>query len=301
MDRTDKIKQYVNYVKTGRLGAPVSLHVAITDHCFNSCLMCRHRLRKKKNIMKVVEWTNFLTWLRDPVETVCYTGGDPFCHTDFNILMDWHIKKDFPFGVVTSGYLPPTIDLGLLSQAKFVSCSLDAIDPDVYKLVRGDSVSVGEVLDGIEKMVLGEVTVRVRPTIHKANEGEQEKIEAWCEERGIEVKCKGAYHGTCDGADPEGNPFKFRNCYAVFYQLYIGSDGDVFPCCLTNNDVDIAPLIRPFGNVFSDPWSSIWKKAVEHTKLNKMCLPYICSHQCIDRFSEINNIHEQLKSRKEFF
>jgi radical SAM protein with 4Fe4S-binding SPASM domain len=303
--RAAKIGRYWPLVEGGRRGAPISLQVALTDSCFNRCIGCGHPMREQR-VMGVSDWLSFLESLPVGVlESVCYSGGDPFAYHDFNKVMIWHIENAVEFGCTVTGYVPPAIDLNLLSFARFVRVSLDAIDPEVYAKVRGKT-PLAKVLDGVTRMIAAGVKVGLGITLHPDNEGQLPKILQWAGIMGIaDIDTRYAY--------PLSNPkwpdvdmgqrgvLPFKSCKAALYQLYIDSDGSVYPCCITAGDTRAKAKGYALGNIYVDEWRDVWREVVVYSELDISQLPDICRTCCVKRLSEINNLCGDLPLTNSFF
>lgn len=300
--RAAKIARYWPSVAGGKALVPISMQVALTDSCFNRCIGCGHPQREQKMI-GVDDWLLFLEALPHYPESVCYSGGDPMAYPDFNKVMAWHIETGVEFGCTITGYIPPFISLKLLSKAAWVRVSLDAIDPLMYSLVRGRT-SLSKVLIGIDSMLEAGVHVALGITLHPDNEGQLPKILEWAKGQGItDIDSRYAY--------PQSNPLwkdvdletrgiqPFKHCSAALYQLYIDSDGSVFPCSVTAGDTRSAAEGYALGNILQEKWPTIWERVVSYSETTE--LPKICSTCCRKNLSEINNICDNTSLTKSFF
>lgn len=296
--RVAKIATYIPLVADGARGRPLSLQVALTDKCFNRCIGCGHPSR----VPHMIPWPTWLGVLREltsgpaPVESVCYSGGDPMAYADFNRVMAWHAEHGVAFGMTITGYVPPFIDLGLMSRAEWVRVSLDAVTPEVYEKVRGFT-KVEKVLASIDRMLEAGVKVGLGITLHPDNEEELPNVMAYAASKGItDIDARYAY--------PQSNPRwpdvdlatrgvqPFRRCRAALYQLYIDSDGAVYPCCVTAGDTRAAAQGASLGNIHTEAWPNIWEAAVNFSRLQREQLPGICRLSCVQRLSEINHVFD---------
>lgn len=302
--RTAKVAKYFNEIEGGRRGAPVSWQVALTDSCFNRCIGCGHPLRVQRRMI-VSDYLAFIEGQLPLVESVCYSGGDPMAYSDFNIVMQWHVDHNVAYGMTITGYVPPTIDRELMKKAAWIRCSLDAVDEELYGVVRGKT-PLRKVLANIEELIALGANVQLGITVHPDNEAHIGDVLAWGKARGItRMDTRYAY--------PKSNPrwpdvdgsqrgiMPFNNCHAALYQLYLDSDGSVFPCCITAGDTRPEPQAFALGNILTETWPTIWQKVVEYSQIEIDKLPDICRSCCVQRLSEINYICGQLKREQSFF
>jgi len=302
--RTAKIAQYYARAANGSNGAPFSLQVALTDACFNRCIGCQHPLRVQRK-MSVAAYLTVADRLRHKVESICYSGGDPMAHQDFNDVMRWHLDRSIAFGMTITGYVPPHIDRDLLRQAAWVRCSLDAVEPELYAKVRGHT-PLRKVLAHIEELMALGTNVQLGITVHPDNEHHVGEVLEWGRARGItRMDTRYAYpNSNPRWPDVDSSPRgvqKFNRCHAALYQLYIDSDGSVFPCCITAGDTRAEPQAYDLGNIFLQPWEEIWSAVVKYSQLDIAKLPEICRTCCVQRLSEINHVCDQLRTEQSFF
>ncbi len=305
--KTAKVALYHHRVKGGRMGAPVSLQVALTDACFNRCIMCDHPSRTQ-HAMPLNDWLRKLEAFSGyGVESVCYSGGDPMAYAGFNDVMRAHVELRMAFGMTITGYAPPTIDMGLLRQAAWVRCSLDAVTPEVYAKVRG-KIAVGKVLASMERMIAAGVNVAISGTLHADNESDWPNVLAWADAHGVtdiethHIEPVSAPRAMRVPEKWERKIEPFQNCHAVFYQLYIDAQGDVYPCCITAGDTHDAPQAYKVGNLWADHWDrAIWPNVINYAKLSYQELPRVCRECCIQRLSQINHVCGRMPEGQQFF
>ncbi len=303
-ERLAKIARYANEVDGGKRNSPVSMQVALTDSCFNRCIGCGHPDREQRR-MEHGMWLQFLEDLPTLPESVCYSGGDPMAYPYFNEVMQWHVDNNVKFGCTITGYVPKRIDMSLMAKAFWIRVSLDALDAEVYAKVRGKT-PLAKVLKSIDDMLEANVNVELGITMHPDNEGELPALREWAAAKGItEIFAHYVY--------PQSNPMwedieledrgvmSFNTCKAVFYQLYIDSDGSVYPCCITAGDTRASAQSNTLGNLFVDSWPVIWDNVVAYSQIEKACLPEVCSTCCVKRLSEINHVHDYLVDNTQSF
>lgn len=226
-------------------------------------------------------------------------------YPEFNRIMRFHVGAGMAFGCTITGYVPPTIEMNLLKQAEWVRCSLDAVDPEVYARVRGKT-PLAKVLACMEEMIAAGVNVQLGITIHPDNEAHIEQVLDWGQQHGItRMDTRYAY--------PASNPRwpdvdsstrgiqKFNRCHAALYQLYLDSDGSVYPCCITAGDTRSAPQAYALGNILAERWPLIWDRVQTYSRIQIADLPEICRTCCVQRLSEINHICDRLTNERSFF
>lgn len=301
--RTAKIAAQYARVADGAKGAPISVQVALTDRCFNRCVMCDHPSRQPRTITPE-DWLNFLR--RVPaIESVCYSGGDPMAYHAFNDVMDYHIDKHIPFGATITGYVPKYIDIARLAKAAWIRVSLDAVTPSVYEVVRGHT-PIEKVLRSIDAMLDAHVNVCLGITVHPQNESDLPYVLAYAKAKGItDIDVRPVYPDSSvesvDGLERYVQPF--NRCHAALYQLYIDADGAVYPCCITAGDTRGVAQGYSLGNI-SDDWAVVWKAVTEYSRLSIDDLPEICRTCCVQRLSEINYVCDridEMPARGSFF
>jgi MoaA/NifB/PqqE/SkfB family radical SAM enzyme len=279
---------------------PISAQIALCDACFNRCANCNHYNRE---YMERMPWERLQVFLavafQMGLESACYSGGDPFAYKDWNKVARMHTEYDVAFGVTVAGYVPTSIDLQLLANARWVRVSLDAITPSGYARARG-GVSVEKVLSGIDRMLGAGVNVQLGVTVDRHNQDEIDGIMDYAKQQGIkEVFVHPIYHGTGEDAewadaDQEREPIPFQHCHACLYQIYVGADGGVYPCCRVNNDTGCAPLMAPLANIFEDSLEGIMDALRAWRSQDRSELPHVCRASCVRRLAEINHIGDKL-------
>lgn len=307
MNKTEKILKYKSRVNG--LFAPVSIQAGITDFCFNECHMCGHHQMKDKKNIDAGEWIGFLKHHPD-IETVCYSGGDPLAHPDINRIMCYHLDSGTPFGLITAGFAPSYVDMELLNKARFVSVSLDSLDKDIYKQVRG-GIKLDRVMDSFCNMMAYGCNIRLGVTVSPFTEAKIMDVINLATHHNIELTLHPVYGEKFTNRFKnilshhqigpniildDYEPLQKYGCAAVYYQSYIDSRGDIYPCCLTAGDTKSEGQMKPLGNI--DNWDRyLVRRRIFHQKLQN--LPDVCNG-CIKRFNRINEAIDS-QSKKSFF
>jgi MoaA/NifB/PqqE/SkfB family radical SAM enzyme len=261
--------------------------------------------------------------------------------------MRWHRQNHVRYGFITGGFLRRKFRednelLYLLSEADFIRVSLDSMQTSVYKKIRG-GVDLKDVISSVELLSDRGCKVGLGVTVQKDNQyGIGDIMEfAYRTENIKEVRCWivrenpdkvpddvsfvvevfdrwGAVFRTTDiehnleGAKldligGEGEGLSFNRCYACLYQLFIDSNGEVFPCCIIAGDTESRNHGVSFGNVYfhnhwsvSGCWERIWPSVLRYNKRQLAQLPEICRNNCITRLRTINCYAQKEWGRKHF-
>ncbi len=314
--RFQKLARYANRVDTAR--DPVSIQAAILDACFNKCPMCDHPSRVQHTI-GAKRWIDFLSE-HDEIESVCYSGGDAMAHPELNEIMEAHLSLGVSFSFITSGYVPPKIDLELLANARWVRVSLDTIVPEVYKIVRG-GIPIAIVLTSLEKLQEARVNVEMTITVGRRSVLTLPETLEWVVKHGYNADMHPQYgltykdlgwprsaldecveyarreHGVTFAPYSMGGSGSYK-CKAVFYQSFIDSLGDVYPCCVMAGDTGPAAVMAPLGNI--DNWPSYLMTRQSFSDLLPKERPGECKN-CIHRFAIINEFSAINQDSNSFF
>lgn len=337
--KVNKVLRYIDSIKYDLRCFPPSLHIGLTNHCLNKCITCGHWKRQDKTIFDIESLLNFL---RDGkklgLETVCYSGGDPFIYSPLNDLMRWHIENGVDYGFVTAGYVPNHIDLDLLSRAKFIRVSLDAMDEEVYAKVRGGAITSKQVIASIGYLMRshGFKNIGLGVTIHKYNwmqvsklvrfayQMDIKELRVWLvrnvpeldlsrlqrnelksilkgyEEEGLldSIGMKTNFDLVISILDGVSEVVPFKKCYASLLQWYVMPNGDIYPCCIMAGDSKEGSYCEPLFSALTFDKSD-WYFAKRWCE-DIRGLPKSCTTGCIRRLSSVNSTVEKELNRKEF-
>lgn len=313
--RIVKIEKYRHRVDSDM--DPVSIQAAITDYCFNRCSMCNHH-KRNRTYLPFKDWIDFLKE-RKNLESVCYAGGDMMTYPyHLNDLMNFHLDHDIAFSFITCGFIPHHVSMFLLRKARWIRCSLDTIDEELYQKQRG-GISVNSVIKSIKEAIEYGINIELTITVTDITANRISDLLDFAVENRLDADIHPAYGTTFKKLKVEnqiktwveifsdngltlapykhGN-YKFTACKAPYYQIYIDSLGDIYPCCTIGGDTESKPRAESLGNI-SD-WEDHLSKRKKFTK-NMGNKPDDCKF-CIDRFGQINSLMDiKLPHDKNFF
>ena len=240
------------------------------------------------------------------------------------------LMNNIDFGIVTAGYTPRGISVDCLKKARWVRCSLDAVDPYLYKKIRGGLKSFKMVEDSIKGMIEKNINIGLGITIHSLNWDHVPKIFEFAIKNNIKeirvwmirehssmdipqgakidvIKIFEKYskrldtfninHNLTSSINDKQIGMKTGHCFACLYQLFIDAYGNIYPCCTLAGDTESAPRTKKhcWGNInqisTERKWKNIWHKhIVPFSNKDVKKLPNICKHECIARHVIANNI-----------
>lgn len=244
------------YKNINEMTKPLEVQLNITNRCVNKCHMCR-KYEWPQIDMPVVKLREIVADLKEMgVATLILSGGEPFLHSDIDEIID--IVSDMSTLVFTSGVVP--VSINKLKKLKKVQFSVDALDPEIYRIIRGPG-NIGTIKENILRAKDAGCDVTVTAVIQKANIFHIPDIIEFCERMDIPF-LPGAVHSY--------NELSFYNinnrilpsvCVVPFYHCLIDPIGDVFVCCHHHEDnADYNKIDRNYilGNVFKNSFSNIW-------------------------------------------
>lgn len=168
---TGKIIPYVKLIEQNKLNAPISLHLLITDWCVNKCNMCDHWKTHNKKLLSMETLKKIWKEMNDNNgESICLTGGDPVIHPDFNEILE--MKRSFDLGIITTGNFQEDFKWDLLSSLKWTRFSIDSLDTDRYKTIRGRNNLYTEIIPNLHRALELNREVGINFTIQKLNHDE---------------------------------------------------------------------------------------------------------------------------------
>jgi MoaA/NifB/PqqE/SkfB family radical SAM enzyme len=176
------------YIYTGiDITRPVQVYCLITERCSARCIMCEYWRQKDfpEELHKDV-WIKALLSLSKiaPGMHVQFTGGEPFLKEDFIDIIEAIGKKGVSFGVVTNAELinEKNVERIVATGINNVNISIDSPDEKEHDEFRGKPGIYKRALKAIRllsdeaKKQNRRLTITIKPTLHKGNLHQMEKM-----------------------------------------------------------------------------------------------------------------------------
>ncbi len=172
------VKQYIDTDHSSEMAPPICVQLLVTNRCSNSCKMCNHyRLYNHKTQKK--EMTNEeICCVLDQLKivgtkSIIISGGEPLCRDNIFDLLDYASKR-LSVGLLTNGVkaggqpINATEAKRMASSCKWVQVSLDSLNPQTYKEVRG-SETMEAAITSIKHLAAAGVPIEVSMTLQHDN------------------------------------------------------------------------------------------------------------------------------------
>lgn len=235
---------------------PSEVQLNITNRCVNRCHMCRKYEWDQIDmpLEKVGELVGDLRTMG--ARLLILSGGEPFLHDDIESILD--MAGDLETLVFTSGAVPLSNEI--LRRLKRVQFSVDALDPEIYRIIRGPG-DVDTVKENILKAKAAGCSVTVTAVMQRANIFHIPDVIDFCRKEDIPF-LPGAVHSYDDVAFYNLNKRRLpQMCVVPFYHCLVDPSGDVFVCCHHHEDnSDYERIDRRYvlGNVIHSSFSNVW-------------------------------------------
>jgi len=244
------------YRNLGGSSPPSEVQLNITNRCVNRCRMCRKYEWEQVDMPmeRIAGIVQELRTMGNPL--LILSGGEPFLHREIGRVLD--IVEDMQTLVLTSGTVP--VPIGKFQKVKRVQFSVDALDPGIYRSIRGPG-SIEILKENISKAKAAGCLVTITSVIQRDNILHVPDIMEFCEDEGIPF-LPGAVHSYDELAFYNLNNRPLPPLCAVpFYHCLVDPSGDVFVCCHHYEDnTDYRNVDRRFilGNAFREGFANIW-------------------------------------------
>lgn len=173
------------------------ISIEIIRRCPNNCLHCSSN--SGRDCEDIIHINKFMNVVNDAMElglqTVCFSGGEPFLHPDILNMIDYVHKKGLHSYIYTSGIivddngnritLPEKMLFEISGKVTKLIFNIEASNPCTYNLIMGTT----NCFDLMKQSVINAVKCGIITEAHfvpmKLNVNEVELVISLCEELGI--------------------------------------------------------------------------------------------------------------------
>jgi len=135
------------------------LFIEITQRCNLTCRHCGSDCSSDTQLPELTtdEWLNFFSYLKDKTDTrkmvLVITGGEPFCHPEFDRILTGLSSQGLSWGMVTNGFAlhQDNVNRIINHGISTVTVSLDG-DETTHDWLRGKKGSYRRAAAGIERL-----------------------------------------------------------------------------------------------------------------------------------------------------
>ena len=176
---SDKIFQHTEQLNNWKIGngvKPITLELHLTNKCNNACYYCCMWNVKNAQEMTTGQVHGAVDFIGSSGAkgVILSGGGEPTMHKGFDNAVFWLEQKGLDVGVITNGVNWDEQRIKtVLPMIKWVRISLDAINDEQYKAIRGTH-QFEQVVANIKKMLelkshYPETTIGVQMVVNKHN------------------------------------------------------------------------------------------------------------------------------------
>lgn len=268
----------------------ISVQINLLNKCTSRCKSCR-KYTWPENEFDVDELIKIISVLKDEfgLQTIFFCGGDPILYKEFPKLIEFLCNNGIKYSLITTLITKDEALLNLIAKTAYrIHVSVDAIDKNIYKIVRGvdgfdimkNNIEFINKIKGNNKLPI----IRFSSTIGKLNYNETYKIYNFAKSNNCLLRFN--YLRIWDGlAMTEENETTFYNilksivedennsknvisnakemlfgemqkkvfnkCYLHQVSAVIDSNGDLYPCCWIMEEFNYyeKQKERSYGNV----------------------------------------------------
>ncbi|MBP2644307.1 MAG: moaA/nifB/pqqE family protein [Firmicutes bacterium] len=182
------IPDFTSYIyPANRLERPLSVSVAITNHCNTNCLYCYAERRNCHELDFEKLNTIFRELAANEIYIVDIAGGDTLSHPDYLDIFKNMVKNDFVFFLSTKSYISEKtaetfreLEIGLngvLPHLKrTLQISIDSSCPDIAAFLTGRGNYLGSAIASVKNAVKAGLSPRVKSVLTSFNADAPEGI-----------------------------------------------------------------------------------------------------------------------------
>lgn len=169
------------------------ISVEILRKCPNNCLHCSSK--SNINCNEQISFEKFIEVVDSAkaldVQTICFSGGEPFIHPDIVRMIDYVHSKGIQTYIYTSGIfldnnnlseIPESLIYNISSNVTKLIFNLETVTPSIYDSIMGTKDCFKYLKASIESAVKAGITCEAHFVPMKLNISEVEKIIEFCDE-----------------------------------------------------------------------------------------------------------------------
>jgi len=247
--------------------APFNTTIELTRRCNQKCIHCFNDLSSRTELA-LPEWKKVLDVLWDlGCLELTLTGGEPLVYRDFRGIVQYAARRGFAVTVFTNGTLLADDMLDFLKDRIFkLEATIFADKPEIHDAITQVKGSLRNLWGNLEAARRKGVRIIAKIPMLKANCMRRESLKKALRSIGIPSREYFSIVPTLSRKDkPESlavtdrevpkqwigtlSEKKLRVCNAGRTNLYISSEGDMYPCIF---------IRRKVGNVARDDLRNVW-------------------------------------------
>ena len=192
---------------------PKFIMFKVTNKCNSGCVYCGYSSKNRHktdanpcDALDKIKYEDFERIIDEAsgigVYSIAYNGGEPLLNKDIEKIIAYSNQKKVLPILMTNGLLLPHKwdELGA-AGLKYIMISFDSLNPDVFELQRG--VSMSKTMDGIKAALkmrgkYGDMVIHITSIITKHNVNEMRELSEFCKKHNIWLEVCTYHHISLD-------------------------------------------------------------------------------------------------------
>ncbi len=259
---------------------PVSVMIELLTQCNLRCTHCYLPEHNNPGISseKVISLLHEMKTLG--ILNVAFTGGEVFLHPNIFEFIETARKLHMRVTLLSNGTLINDNIAKKLAELHITefSTTMFSLNPSIHDAITQKKGSLNALLNGLEILKKHGVRVKVKTPIMELNAFDFLEVKQFCDENGFNYMCSPTIFSKNDGdASPKELSAQYNTmalilkdvdrlyrddrktmhqydvpCTAIFYNLSIDANGDVYPC---------NALLQKIGNIHDNTIEDIWNNS----------------------------------------
>ncbi|WP_163337815.1 radical SAM/SPASM domain-containing protein [Desulfopila sp. IMCC35008] len=262
---------WVSFFEHYRTGEPHIHQIEPTNHCPYTCIMCpRHtRMNRKKGFMDFAVFQKIIDEIStysDDVknkEIELFHFGESLLHPEIAKMVSYTSEHNLKatLSINPCDLTQPLIDTLVMSNPYQIIISIDSMDPDKYRILRGAHANLDKAVINTSALLRSfqdaksNTRLTVRMIVMHNNKDEKDSYTSFWRSQGAEVELRDFFPWNDRSLQELGNIEKYPHsmpCPFPWQYLVVQWNGDVVACCRDYN----GQLI--LGNVRKQSLIEIW-------------------------------------------